>query len=230
MLDPAELVQRFGARPGGFYLYNVVTSALSVLFSEPSGGVFRLTSAVMRGDLRPSLFTTLIASTAATALVVRYAWRRRAAWLSWQLDRDDRLVILFLLVLAANAVISYPYTKDVIMSPAGAFLAVAMYVGARSALDSLQAASLRRPILVVAASLLVGTTWAVQYVATHLALRQAASTTRTEWAYVDSTLLEQHITLDARERRLLDRLRDDALMGHPGPGSLDLPVKALFGQ
>ena len=41
-----------------------------------------------------------------------------------RLDRDAQLIALFVMVLGANAVISYPYAKDVVMSPAGAFLAV----------------------------------------------------------------------------------------------------------
>jgi hypothetical protein len=34
--------------PGLVYIYNVVTSAVSVLFSEPNAVVFRVTSAVSR--------------------------------------------------------------------------------------------------------------------------------------------------------------------------------------
>ena len=63
-----------------------------------------------------------------------FVWRRRDAWLARRFERDDQLVALFVMILAANAVISYPYTKDVIMSPAGAFFAVAGFAAVRNVL------------------------------------------------------------------------------------------------
>jgi hypothetical protein len=38
ILEPDELIARFGTNPIGFYAYNVVASMLSVLVSEPTGG------------------------------------------------------------------------------------------------------------------------------------------------------------------------------------------------
>ncbi len=46
-------------------------------------------------------------------------------------SHGDRLVILFVVVLAANAAISFGYTKDIIMSPAGLFQAAAVFVAVR---------------------------------------------------------------------------------------------------
>ena len=51
VLDPEDLVARFGGNPIPFYLYNIVTSALSVLLSEPTAGVFRVTAAIVRGEV-----------------------------------------------------------------------------------------------------------------------------------------------------------------------------------
>src|SRR4030095_10186716 len=42
VLEPSELIARFEGRPWGFYLYNVISSFSTVLFSEPQGGVWRL--------------------------------------------------------------------------------------------------------------------------------------------------------------------------------------------
>ena len=134
VLDPSELARRFSDRRLAFYAYNVVASALSVVFGEPRGGVFRLVDGFRLGAPYPSLLATAAASTAASALIGVFAWRRLGAWRARQFTHDDRLVLLFFAVLPANAAISFPYTKDVIMSPAAAFMALAACVAARDLL------------------------------------------------------------------------------------------------
>ncbi len=47
-----ELVERFGANPMWFYVYNVVTSALSVVLAEPRAAYSGLTSAIAPPRLR----------------------------------------------------------------------------------------------------------------------------------------------------------------------------------
>lgn len=230
ILEPSELVERFGDNPLGFYLYNVCASALSVLFSEPTGGVFRLTDQILRGELDAAGVVSPLSSLCATALVAVFAWRRRHAWLSRQLDRDDRLVLLCAMVLAANAVISYPYVKDVVMSPAGAFFAVAVFVAARSVLDSLPR---RVPphvaAVVIAAFAVLGTTWAIRVAGTHVGLRRAAYTERNEWAYAEESLRAEGVTLAPHERTLFRQLQDDALFTHPAPPPLGPPFRDLLG-
>src|SRR5690606_24023628 len=120
ILEPDELIERFGDWPFGFYVYNVITSFVSVLVAEPRAGVFRLTSSLVSGTPDLALAISSAASLAATTAIALFAWRRRHALLARRFDRDDQLVLIFGMVLVANAVISYPYTKDVIMSPAGA--------------------------------------------------------------------------------------------------------------
>ena len=50
VLEPQELVARFGDNPLPFYAYNVFSSLLSVLLSEPRGGVYAMTRALTAGD------------------------------------------------------------------------------------------------------------------------------------------------------------------------------------
>ena len=229
-LDPAQLVERFGANPIGFYGYNVVTSAVSVLFSEPTSGVFRVTSALMRGDVDPSMVLNLIATTSVTAVVGVFVWHRRQAWLSRRLERDDQLVALFGMVLAANAVISYPYTKDVIMSPAGAFFAVAGFAAVRNAQTWLPVrVSPRVAMMAVVGTALVSGTWAVRIIGTHLNLRTAAYVERNEWVYAESSLAAEGATLSEVDAALLRTLRDEAIFGHPAPPPLDPPFRWLMG-
>lgn len=211
-LEPAQLQQRFGSNAIGFYAYNVVTSALSVLFGEPRGGVFRLTYGITLRDPEPSAIVNVLACTSATLLIAVFAWQRRQAWMERRFDRDDRIVLLFAMVLAANAVISYPYTKDVIMSPAAAFLAAATCVSARVVLAAaLSHGRMASRAAATALSLVLAGTWAIRDVSLHLHLRGMARIVREQWANADAWLVEQKMELDPRGRRLLQTLRSDAL-------------------
>jgi hypothetical protein len=231
ILDPPELVERFGANPAGFYLYNIAASAMSVLFSEPTGGVFRLTQEVLRLDFDVAAWISPIASLCATGLVFVYVWCRRRAFLEWRLDRDDQLVALFVLVLAANATISYPYTKDVVMSPAGAFLAVVVFAAARNILAWLPAVrSPRMAMFVLAGLALTGVTWGIRVTGTHLGLRQGAFVERNEWAYAEISLAHDGVVLTDADKILFRTLRDDALFVHPAPPPLDPPLRVLLGE
>jgi hypothetical protein len=231
VLDPEDLIARFGGNPVPFYLYNIVTSAMSVLLSEPTAGVFRVTSAIARGDVDVQMIMNLVATVSVTAALALFVWRRRNEWLARRFDRDDRLVALFIMILAANAVISYPYTKDVIMSPAGAFFAVAGFAAVRNILTWLPArVSPRVATAALAAAALVSGTWAARVVGTHLNLRTGAYVERNEWVYADSALADEGVTLTEAEQVLLRTLRDDAIFVHPPPPPLAPPLRALWGS
>lgn len=229
VLEPPELMERFGANPLPFYVYNVVSSILSVLFSEPQGGVFRFTRRVVGGDVSLANFVNPLASAAATSLIAAFMWRRRHAWLARQFTRDDQLVALFVMVLGANAVISFPYVKDVVMSPAGALFAVAVYVAARDAMGSLPLRPTPpRLMLIVAFFALLGTTWAIRLAGAHVDLRTAAHAERTEWVYIGQPEERSRMGLTDTEALLFRRLRNDAIFVHPAPPPLDPPLRELL--
>ena len=83
----------------------------------------------------------MIASALGSAVILGYMWTRRRDWLAWRTDRGDQLVIVFVAVALANAVLCYAYTKDVILSPAGAFFALALTVATARTLESASTAS-----------------------------------------------------------------------------------------
>ena len=73
--------------------------------------------------------------------------------------RDDQLVAVFVAVTLANAAISYTYTKDVILSPAGIFYAAALdggREGASSRLARSRPAASRIAVLTMFLVVLVG--------------------------------------------------------------------------
>lgn len=218
VLDPPELAAQFGDRRMAFYAYNVAASALSVVFGEPRGGVFRLIDGLRLGAPYPSLVVTAAACTAASALIAAFVIRRAAAWRALQFSHQDRLVLLFLAVWPANAVLSFPYTKDVIMSPAGAFMALAVYAAARE-LPAL--APDGRRALAVAACAALSIAWSLRLLSVHVEMRVAQHKVREEWAYVDDWIALQRLDVAAPAAlRLRDALRTDALVVRRPAGEL----------
>jgi hypothetical protein len=214
-LEPSQLVDRFGDRPWVFYAYNVASSVSTVLFSEPKGGVWRFVYEMTAGDVHPWSVVSVLSSTAATLLLAWFVWTRRARFRTRTLEHDDRLVLLFVALLAANAIVSFPYTKSVIMSPSGVFLALAVFAASRTWLGE---GGSRR--LVVSAVLFAVLTcgWAFRAAGVHYNLRRTAAEQRTEWVHVDAWLARQRIVLDGADARALrDTLRRDAVWDHQTP-------------
>ena len=210
-LDPGELVARFGQNPLPFYAYNVLSSALTVLLSEPRGGTWGFTGDLLRGEPSVAALVDAIASVLGTMVVGYYVWRRRLALRARDFNRGDQLVVLFIVLVVANATLSYGYTKDVIMSPAGAFYAVALAVAVQYVIES--------PRRTLAAALVVGVlscAWSYRAIAAHVGLRQSAATLRGEWAYVDLWLeRKSEVPRDAFAVDLKNRLQDDAVRKYP---------------
>jgi hypothetical protein len=215
ILEPADLQARFEGRAWPFYAYNVVSSISTVLFSEPKGGVWRFVFELTTGTLHPWTAVSVVSSTAATVLVSWFVWTRRQRIRTWSFDRSDRLVGLFLVVLAANAAISFPYTKNVIMSPAGVFLGLAVTAAAR---EWLSGTSVRRLASTAALFAVLTCGWAYRVAGNHYNLRWTAAEQRAAWVSVDAWLGKQRITLRGEDGPALrDALRRDALWNHPTP-------------
>jgi hypothetical protein len=231
VLEPTDLVARFGERPLGFYAYNVAASLGSVLFSEPNSGLFELSRQWVEGEVEPARLVNLLSSLAATGVLAMYAMPAYRRWRDGRHTRDDQLFAIAVAVLAANAAISYPYTKDVVMSPAGAFYAVAAFVATRSLIIRLaEGRPEGRPLLVsknvavVALMFVLGIGWAFRFVGLHLHLRAEAHAARNEWAYRDNELRRGDLELDGRSLELFRHLQRDAIYRYPAPPPLDVPL------
>jgi len=211
-LEPQELQARFGAFPYFFYAYNVVCQALSVLFAEPSAGTWAFIRDLLAGSLRPARLVAVASATGATVLVVWFCASRWSVWRSRAFEHDDRLVLVAAAAVAVNAALSFPYTKDVIMSAAGALYALAATVAAAALLRRLAVA---RPPLVFAVSVLLmvlSAGWSIRLLAVHYRVRDAAFVTRNEWTELDAWAARNRVDLSSPTRATLARrLRDDAL-------------------
>jgi hypothetical protein len=215
-LSPDELVARFGHNPLPFYAYNVASSWLSVFLSEPRGGTWGLTRGLLQGEPSPAALVNVVASALGSFVLGIYVWRRRSDWRARRFDRADQLVLVFLVVTAANAVLSYGYTKDVILSPAGAFFAVALAVASQHFLESIGSMASHRAAAAIVMVAVLSTTWSFRVIGAHLALRGSAATLRGEWAYVDLWLeRKSQVPTDPFAVALKDRLQDEAVRRHP---------------
>jgi hypothetical protein len=219
MLDPPELIARFGDAPTRFYLYNVVSSILTVLFAEPRDGVWYAVRTLWGGGSLPAWLTVnLLTSVAATLLVGWYLARLTVRHRSSELDHYDRLVLVATAVLLANAAVSYGYTKSVIMSVGGVFFAVAVYVAARELLSRLPGFTAGARALTVAVLLFLAIGWTLRAVALPYRLRQQAFVVRNQWNGAYTWLDAQRIQLTTPEAEALARqLRQDALRTEVAP-------------
>jgi hypothetical protein len=212
-LDPPQLQERFGDRLAVFYGYNVLASALSVLFSEPQGGIFVVTRSWLNGEMPLRFVLAVFSSVTTTALILAAAVQRtrRREW-----DSTDCVLVVFAAILMANAVLSFAYTKDDIMTVAGALYALAAYVAIRHVgyrLPNMRWLSAAVLTVLIAA---VGTAWSIRSLGVHQIARTAAFKTRNDWARQPGEWKRNgRWPSDAAEQRLILRLRDDALAERP---------------
>ena len=238
-LEPDALIARFGERPYFFYAYNVMSSVLTVLLGEPRGGVWELTRALVRDQPAGPGLITMLACAMATAVIAAYVWSRRAEWRGRRFDRSDQTVIVFAAMLIANAVVSYPYTKDVIMSPAGSLFALALAVSARHFIPGrvrLQPDQAPRGVrlqpdrdravgwrssVAAAAFTVLAVTWSYRALDAYLGLRNAGAKARTEWVYADQWFEREGQTLEEPGALALkNQLQTDAILRSPAPPAL----------
>ncbi len=207
-LEPAELMARFGTNPLPFYAYNVAAAVLTVLFSEPRGGTFVLVRQWLAGDVPPWMVSHVVSSGVVTTLIAAFTIAgRRRVWHGRGDDRD-RLLWLALLMVVANAGLSYGYAKDEILSVAAAFYAAAAYAALSACGDRLTQP--RRPwlaILVIPA-FVVSTQWSLRTVGTFYGLRSFAEKTSEDWADFSLGRDLPEDGGDPRSRALFERLRE----------------------
>jgi hypothetical protein len=215
-VEAPELNARFGENPWPFYVYNVASSAASVLLSQPRSGVWFIARQWLNGDVPPRTWISLASSLYATGLigwfVVNALTRRRRR--EREFSFAERQVFVCAAVVLANAVLCYAYTKDEILVPAGAFYAIAVYHAARHLILSLE----ERPRsawaeVLVAVIVLVGSSaWAIRAAGVQHVLRTQAFNHRNDWARLPARWDEEQLKPATPEGlALAEQLRNEAL-------------------
>jgi hypothetical protein len=210
VLERDELERRFAAQPLPFYAYNVATSALSVLFSEPQHGVFEAVSAWVRHRPMGRVLLPVISSLVTTGLVIWSVVHRLRG--PRHLDDTGRLILVFAAVLGANAVLSFAYTKDEIMSVAGVFYALAAFGAARDVVQKGGRLPFASTAVCAVALCGLATAWSVQAAGVHYVLRSQAIKHQIDWVQLPGRWQrERQWPTDPGEERLVRQLWRDAL-------------------
>jgi len=212
--DTGELAALFGNAPWKFYIYNVVCAAMTVLFSEPRAGVFQFTQFAVRGDVPAWSMLNVVGSTIGTMLIAVNLVPRLRRWKQRTFERDDVLLLMFVTVLGANSAISYPYLKEVVMSPAGMFYATALFIAVRDLLRRLREQPSAAARWVAIPLFVLSTGWSVRAVTLAQTLRTSAFVNRNDWASAEER--EDQVRPQWRQRhrdaeRLVRQLRDDVV-------------------
>src|SRR5262245_54789599 len=104
-----------------------------------------------------TLVTTGLIAIASVLLVRRY----RSS------DMSDRLILVFGMTLAANAALSYAYTKDDIMTVSGIFYGLAAYAAIRMLIGRIPATNHMLAGVLTFVIFTTGTAWAVRSIGIH---------------------------------------------------------------
>jgi hypothetical protein len=232
MLSSADLQARFGNRPWLLYAYTIVCSVLTVPFSQPIAGQWTA-FAPWDPDAWPVFFLNDIGtSLVATAVVVWYLLRpgslfpdpRSRVCRHWR----DPIPLAMLAVLGGSAVLSYAYAKSEIMSAAGVFYALVVYLAAAELLKVLGRAALRRTII-IAIILFVSCAWAWRAVGLQYRLQRGAFDARSEWVLRMPPYHDPPVP--AADVRISPRLQDEALRrGRTNPFLLWPRYARLWGE
>ena len=180
-LSPPEAVARFGTFPLPIYAYNVGSTIANILFSEPSGGIFRSVGDLARGQIAAWQINHVLSSALLTGLVVWWgigAVRRRGGG-SWSVE--SRVFVAAVLAVAASGALSFNYARDRLGGMAVVFYAIAAYFAMRAAGQHAAQASRLRGLAAGIALLLLAWAWQIRAIGTIEDVRITSDKTHREW-------------------------------------------------
>jgi hypothetical protein len=181
--EPSELQAMFGANATWFHAYNVLSSFAGILFAEPRMGVWIYLRALVTPEYRvdPWMTINVVSSTLTSLVIIVYSVSRLPRWIRRQVEPEERLVIVFWAVAMANAVLSYAYTKELIISVAGCVYPLVAFVAVRNLVHARRATESALRVAVIVLLLAVSATWTLRAVGLHYNLTIAAAKNRDTW-------------------------------------------------
>ena len=205
MLSASEQIEMFGRNPLPLYAYNVLSSMLTVLLSQPVVGQWTAVASYLDGEMRPLYVLEITTSLAATLLIAWYMFQRVRSDAASAVRQPVPLTAFA--VLLASALLSYAYVKSETMSAAGVLYALAVYVASAELLAVLSRKRLRfGVILAVVAINAVSAGWGVRALGLHYKLQLAAHKARNEWVSAGPS------NTSATSTPLASALHDEALL------------------
>jgi hypothetical protein len=209
-LTPAELHARFGDAPWLFGLYNVASTFLTVIASEPREGIFGFIASLVASNVPywrwvhvgSSLLTT-------TAIAIGLAVFGPSS------PRDRLLCGVGLALLVFGSAFGVPYTRDRVGLMAGVGYGLLVYVALAALLVRMPPAGWRRWV-VISCVAVIGAAWLVRNAEAYFQLRDTAWDFRQEWV--------QHAAASdttAPPDQILTTLQSTALSSTPADPRLD---------
>lgn len=211
-MDAASLRARFGDSPWLLWIYNVGSTFLTIVTSEPREGVFSFVESLLARDME-SWRWFHVGLSALTTLVIVGGLVRGWPWS----ERDRLLVVAGSALLVFGSALGFLYTRDRIGLAGGIGYALLLYVASASWLEAASAtATAARPdtgwqrLAVTGVSALLAAAWVIRSGETFFQLRDLAWDYRIEWT-------ERFEELGARQEQtvLLQQLRTAALAETP---------------
>jgi hypothetical protein len=205
-VDAASLRARFGDSPWLLWLYNIGSTFLTIVASEPREGVFSFVESLLARDME-SWRWFHVGLSALTTLVIAGGLVRGWPWG----ERDRLLVVAGSALLVFGSALGFLYTRDRIGLPGGIGYALLLYVAMAAWLAFAEATASKRAAKAVTVVIaLVAAAWVIRSGETFFQLRDLAWDYRTEWT-------ERFEELGARQEQtaLLQQLRRAALAETP---------------
>jgi hypothetical protein len=225
MLGPSEVRDRFGANPLPLYVYNIMASVMTVLASEPRGGVFSFINQILNGPLVIGSVLNVVTSLLTTAVMIWFVVQRWRSWLALEFTHGDRVFLVGVAVLAANGVVSFPYLKEVVMTTGALAYALAVCPAFMLFVERLQrpAVALARAGLACTILAIVSVGWTARAALFFVDVQVAAYASQKSWVTVDTWIAQQQRSpLSEAEWAVVRQWRKE-MLAKPVPRAYLLP-------
>ena len=204
-ISPAESAARFGDAPWVLWLYNVGSTMLTVVASEPRAGRFQFVRALTLSEVPVWMWLHVLSSVATTAVVVvgLAGIRRRP-------HRDQVIAAFGGVLIVGGSALAFLYTRDRIGLPAGIGYAMVTYVAVSALLERVRSG---RPFVLSLVAAL-GLCWSIRTAEMYVALRDTAWDYRLEWDRGEAVSA-------GRQNQVIARMRQSALSHTPADAERD---------
>ena len=150
-IEPDGFSDAFGEAPYLFWVYNVMASLMTVLFSEPRGGTFEFIHSLIEGNTPPWRWIQLATSVVTTCTGIVVLMRPRLE------GHHRQLLVLGCILILSSSLLGFLYTRDRVVVVAGAGYALLVFLMASLLVESGKYRRAGSVALVVV--LLAGWTW-----------------------------------------------------------------------
>ena len=170
-----RLGQIFAHAPWMLWLYNVVSSVLTVAASEPRAGRFFFVNAILHGHVPFWMYIHVVSSVLSTAVVV-YALRTSRI----SEDRDRYIAAAGATLVLVGSALGFLYTRDRIALSAGIGYAMLVYIAVATLLERPPVGRVARAAGSVAV-IVIAVGWLIRTAEAYVQMRDAAWENYQEW-------------------------------------------------